>query len=150
LFRPASATRVLARAIERVSRSTPYYFSSRANEPGNQHCHVTNAAGTKIQDTLARSNVRLTEESFGERRQNHCLPNQALMFGIGIAQRVMRGATARWHMPEDISMLDFAVAALNLVVTARQPAEIRTFGNAASRFNRMRGMILDVLSAMRK
>jgi hypothetical protein len=71
-----------------------YYFSRRADEPGSQHCHVTNA-GTKIQDTLARSNACLPEESFGERRQNHRLPNQALMFGIGIAQRVMRGATAR-------------------------------------------------------
>jgi hypothetical protein len=29
-----------------------YYFSSRANEPGRKHCHVTNT-GTKIQDTLA-------------------------------------------------------------------------------------------------
>ena len=37
---------------------------------------------------------------------------------------------------------------VHLVVTARQPAEIRTFGNAASRFNRMQGMmILDVSSA---
>jgi hypothetical protein len=70
------------------------YFSRRANEPGSQHCHVTNA-GAKIQDTLARSDACLTEESFGERCQNHRLPNQAFMFGIGIAQRVMRGGTAR-------------------------------------------------------
>jgi hypothetical protein len=61
-----------------------HYFSRRANEPGSQHCHVTNA-GTKIQDTLARSNVCLTEESFGEGGQKHRLPDQALMFGIGIA-----------------------------------------------------------------
>jgi len=71
-----------------------YYFSSRANEPGRKHCHVTNA-GTKIQDTLARYDAYLTEESFGERRQNHSLPNQALVFGIGIAQRVMRDGITR-------------------------------------------------------
>jgi len=71
-----------------------HYFSRGAGEPGCQHCHIANA-GAKIQNTLARANARLSKESFGEGRQNRCLPNQALMFGIGIAQRVMRGGTTR-------------------------------------------------------
>jgi hypothetical protein len=103
-----------------------HYFSRRADQPGSQNCHITNA-GTKIQDTLAMSNVRLTEESLGERGQKHRLPNQALMFRIGIAQRVIRDATARLHMAPDITMLDFAPARRpHLGVTAALP------------FNRMR------------
>ena len=58
----------------------PYYFSSRANEPGREHCHVANT-GTKIQNTVPWANARLTEESFREGRQNRRLANQPLMFG---------------------------------------------------------------------
>jgi len=112
-----------------------YYFSSRANKPRCQHCHVTNA-GTKIQDTLGFSNACLTEESFGERRQNYRLANQSLMFGIGIAERVMRGATDRWHMAENITMRDFASACPRRTVTARRRRDIPTSGNSEPPFNR--------------
>jgi len=61
-----------------------HYFSGRANEAGGKHCDVTDT-GTKIQDSLAWGNARLTEESFGEGSQDLRLANQPLMFGIGIA-----------------------------------------------------------------
>src|SRR5438045_414296 len=101
------ASQPAARAVQ--GQRVALYATSSANEPGREQCHVTNT-GTKIQDTLAWANARLAEESFGEGRQDGRLANQPLMFGIGIAQRVMRGATARWHMAENITMWESASA----------------------------------------
>ena len=48
--------------------------------------------------------------------QNGCLSDQALVFGIGIAQRVM-SAIARQHMAEDITILDFQLACPDLAIS---------------------------------
>jgi len=68
LRRPASATRTLARAIERVSRSTP--SPPPKDQPvGPPACYVPDS-GTDIQNTLTWTNACFTEESFvtGARR----------------------------------------------------------------------------------
>jgi hypothetical protein len=71
-----------------------HHLSGRTNKSGRQHCYVANA-GTKIQDALAWANARFTKEAFGERGQKRRLPNQALVFGVGAAQRVVGGGTTR-------------------------------------------------------
>ena len=60
-------------------------FSRRTNQPGYQHCNVSDA-GAEIQGTLTWSNACFTEQSFGERSKTRSLPDQALVLSVRAAE----------------------------------------------------------------
>jgi hypothetical protein len=74
----------------------PHHLSRGTNQPGSQQSDVADA-GTQIEDALARPNARFAETSFGVRSEPRSLPNQALVFGVGVAQRVLESGGVRRH-----------------------------------------------------
>src|SRR4030095_8282562 len=78
-------------------------LARRTHQSSCQHRHVSHPR-PEIQNALPGSNARLTKESFTDGSDTHRVPDKALVFGVGVAQWVISGATARCHRVGGMSL----------------------------------------------